>query len=68
MARADRMVEGHLEGILAHWTRSLTTAFMEDLNSLFSAGKRKARSYLTVEYMPSMPYLIAGKILLLPSY
>ncbi len=28
MARAARMVEGHLEGILAPWSRGLTTAFM----------------------------------------
>ena len=51
MARAARRVEGHLEGTLAHWTRGLTTAFMEGLNSLFSAVKRKARGYRTVEYM-----------------
>jgi hypothetical protein len=37
MARAARMVKGHLEGILVHWIQGLTTAFMEDLNSLFSA-------------------------------
>jgi transposase len=41
-ARAARMVEGHMEGILAHWTRGMTTAFMEGLNSLFSAMKRKS--------------------------
>lgn len=29
MARVARMIEGHLEGILAHWTRGLTTVFME---------------------------------------
>jgi transposase len=34
MARAARMIEGHLEGILAHWTQGLTTAFMEGLNSI----------------------------------
>jgi hypothetical protein len=28
MAQAARMVEGHSEGILAHWNRGLTTAFM----------------------------------------
>lgn len=33
-ARAARMVEGHLEGILAHRIRGLMTAFMEGLNSL----------------------------------
>ena len=51
MARAVRVIEGYLEGILAHWTQGLTTAFMEGLNSLFSAVKRKARGYRSVEYM-----------------
>jgi transposase len=54
MARAAWMVEGHLEAIMAHWTRGVTTAFMEGLNSLFSAVKRKARGYRTVEYMTAM--------------
>ena len=62
MARAARMIEGHLEGILAHWTQGLTTAFMEGLNSLFSAVKRKARGYRSVEYMTTMLYFAAGKL------
>jgi transposase len=64
MARAARMVEGHLEGILAHWTRGLMTAFMEGLNSLFSAVKRKARGYRTVEYITAILYFVAGKLTL----
>jgi transposase len=64
MARVVRMIEGHLEGILAHWTQGLTTAFMEGLNSLFSAVKRKARGYRTVEYMTTMLYFVAGKLTL----
>jgi hypothetical protein len=28
MARVARMIEGHMEGILAHWARGLTTAFI----------------------------------------
>ena len=67
MARAARMIEGLLEGILAHWTQGLTTAFMEGLNSLFSAVKRKARGYRSVEYMTTMLYFVAGK-LTLPCY
>jgi transposase len=67
MARAARMIEGHLAGILAHWTQGLTTAFMEGLNSLFSAVKRKSRGYRSVEYMTSMLYFVAGK-LTLPCY
>ena len=64
MGRSARMVEGHLEGILAHWTRGLTTAFMEGLNSLFSAVKRKARGHRTVEYMNALLYFVAGKLTL----
>jgi transposase len=64
MAQVAPMVEGHLEGVLAHWTRRLTTAFMVGLNSLFSAVKRKARGYRTVEYMTAMLYLVAGKLTL----
>ena len=67
IARVARMIEGHLEGILAPWTQGLTTAFMEGLNSLFSAVKREARGYRTVEYMSTMLYFVAGK-LTLPCY
>lgn len=62
MVRAAKMIEAHLEGILAHWKQGLTTAFMEGLNSLFSAVKRKARGYRSVEYMITMLYFVAGKL------
>jgi transposase len=67
MARAERMVGGHLEGILAHWTRGRTTAFMEGVKTLFSAVKREARGYRTMEHITSMLYFVAGK-LILPCY
>jgi len=35
---------------------------MEGLNSLFSAVKRKARGYRSVEYMTTMLYFVAGKL------
>jgi transposase len=62
MRRAAEMVERHLEGILGHWTRELTTAFLEGLNSLFSATKRKARGYRSTEYQTAMLYFVAGKL------
>jgi transposase len=62
MPRVARMIEGHWEGILAHWTQGLTIAFMEELNSLFSAVKRKARGYRTVQYMTTILYFVAGKL------
>jgi transposase len=64
MAPSARMVEGQLEGILGYWTRGLTTAFTEGINSLFSAVKRRARGYRRVEYITAMLYLVAGKLTL----
>ena len=62
MLQAAEMVERHLEGILGHWQKGLTTAFLEGLNSLFSATKRKARGYRSTEYQIAMLYFVAGKL------
>jgi len=62
MHRAADTIEKYLEGILAHWQQGLTTAFMEGLNSLFSATKRKARGYRNPVYMITMLYFVAGKL------
>jgi transposase len=62
MRKAAQMVERHLEGILGHWKQGLTTAFLEGLNSLFSATKRKARGYRSTEYQIAMLYFVAGKL------
>lgn len=67
MRQAAEMVTRHLEGILGHWKAGLTTAFLEGLNSLFSATKRKARGYRSSEYQIAMLYFVAGK-LELPHY
>ena len=62
MRKAAEMVTRHLEGILGHWKQGLTTAFLEGLNSLFSATKRKARGYRSTEYQIAMLYFVAGKL------
>jgi transposase len=62
MLRLAKMVEDHLEGILAHWQWGLTNAFMEGLNSVFSATKRKARGYRSETYLIAMLYFVAGKL------
>ena len=64
MARAARMIKGHLEGILAHWSRGFMTAFMEGLYSRFSSVKRKARGYRTVEFVNAILYFVAGQLAL----
>ena len=62
MVRVAQMIENHLEGILGHWKAGLTTAFLEGLNSLFSATKRKARGYRTTRNLLAMLYFVAGKL------
>jgi transposase len=62
MVKVANSIERHLEGILAHWKKKLTTAFMEGLNSVFSAVKRKARGFRSSVYMTTMLYFVAGKL------
>lgn len=62
MVKLAQMVQDHLAGILAHWKWGLTNAFMEGLNSVFSATKRKARGYRSTTHLITMLYFIAGKL------
>lgn len=62
MRTVSKMIFRHLEGIMAHWKHHLTNAYMEALNSVFSATKRKARGYRTTHYLLTMLYLVAGKL------
>jgi transposase len=62
MIKLAKMIETHLEGILAHWKSGVTNAFMEGLNSVFSAVKRKARGFRSSTYLITMLYLVAGKL------
>jgi len=62
MVKMAALVADHLAGILAHWKWGLTNAFMEGLNSVFSAVKRKARGYRSSVYQITMLYFVAGKL------
>ena len=62
MLKIAQMVEDHLAGILAHWKWGITNAFMEGLNSVFSATKRKARGYRSTTHLITMLYFVAGKL------
>jgi transposase len=48
------MVENHLAEILADWKWGMTNAFMEGLNSVFGATKRKAHSYRFTPHLITM--------------
>ena len=62
MVKVADMVEKHLDGILAHWKWGLTNAFMEGLNSVFSATKRKARGYRSTTHLIAMLYFTSGTL------
>lgn len=62
MKAVARMIRNHLEGIVA-WARSrMTNGFLEALNSLFQATKRKARGYRRLSTIRTIIFLIAGKL------
>ncbi|MGI8569280.1 MAG: ISL3 family transposase [Methylocella sp.] len=62
MKEVAGLVRRHFEGIVA-WTQSRqTNAFIEALNGLFQAAKRKARGYTRFATMRTVLFLIAGKL------
>jgi transposase len=62
MLGSAKMVLSHLDGILAHWKAKVTNAFMEGLNSVFSATKRRARGYRSSVYLITVLYLVAANL------
>ncbi len=62
MKGVARMIRNHMEGIVA-WARSRqTNGFIEALNGLFQAAKRKARGYRRASTLRTVVFLIAGKL------
>ena len=62
MKDVARMIRKHFDGIVA-WTQTRqTNGFIEALNGLFQAAKRKARGYTRFATMRTVLFLIAGKL------
>ena len=62
MKAVARMIRRHINGIAA-WARTRqTNGFIEALNGLFQAAKRKARGYGRFETIRTIFFLIAGKL------
>ena len=62
MKQVAAMIRSHFDGIVA-WARSRqTSGFIEALNGLFQAAKRKARGYTRFQTMKTVLFLIAGKL------
>ena len=62
MRQCADMITRHLDGILGHRVRGTTNAFLEGLNSVFSAVKRKARGFRSTDNLITMLYFTAGKL------
>ena len=62
MKEVAKMIRRHFDGIVA-WTQTRqTNGFLEALNGLFQAAKRKARGYGRLRTMRTVLFLIAGKL------
>jgi transposase len=62
MREVASMIRRHFDGIVA-WTQTRqTNGFIEALNGLFQAAKRKARGYTRFAMMRTVLFLIAGKL------
>ena len=62
MKQVAALIRNHLDGIVA-WSRTRqTNGFIEALNGLFQAAKRKARGYTTFKTMRTVIFLVAGKL------
>ncbi|MBC7367844.1 MAG: transposase [Undibacterium sp.] len=45
MVKTAKMIERHLEGVMAHWLRRTSNAFLEGFDCVFSAVKRGVRGF-----------------------
>ena len=56
------LVRRHLEGIVAWAQTRQTNGFLEALNGLFQAAKRRARGFTRFDTITTVIFLIAGKL------
>lgn len=62
MKKVAKMIRAHLDGIVA-WTRTRqTNGFLEAINGLFQAAKRRARGFTRFSTIRTVIFLIAGKL------
>jgi transposase len=62
MKEVAKLVRRHMEGIVAWAQTRQTNGFLEALNGLFQAAKRKARGYGRFSTIRTVIFLIAGKL------
>jgi transposase len=62
MKAVARMIRRHLDGIVAWVKTRQTNGFLEAINGLFQAAKRKARGYTRLSTARTVIFLLAGKL------
>jgi transposase len=62
MKEVAAMIRTHLEGIVAWAQTRQTNGFLEAINGLFQAAKRRARGYGSFDTIKTVIFLIAGKL------
>ena len=62
MKEVAQLIRNHLEGIVAWAQTRQTNGFLEALNGLFQAAKRKARGYRRLSTIRTVIFLLAGKL------
>jgi transposase len=62
MKEVVAMVRRHLDGIVAWAQTRQTNGFLEALNGLFQAAKRRARGFVNFDTIRTIIFLIAGKL------
>jgi transposase len=62
MKEVAALVRRHLEGIVAWAQTRQTNGFLEALNGLFQAAKRRARGFTRMSTIKTVIFMIAGKL------
>ena len=62
MKEVAALVRRHLEGIVAWAQTRQTNGFLEAINGLFQAAKRRARGFVRLSTIRTVIFLIAGKL------
>ena len=62
MKGVARMIRSHLAGIVAWAQTRQSNGFLEDINGLFRAAKRRARGFTRIATIRTVIFLIAGRI------
>ena len=62
MKEVAKMIRTHLEGIVAWAQTRQTNGFLEAINGLLQASKRRARGFTRLTTIKSVIFLIAGKL------